>query len=482
MVGITSYGAYVPRLRLDRKSVVAANAWSNAALKAHGRGERAMCNWDEDSLTMAVAAARDCLGETGRDGLGGAYLASTTLPFADRQNAAIMATALNLEPGLSTMDVTSSQRAGTTALMTGLDAVRGTGDTRMVVAAEKRRTKAASPQELIVGDAAAALTIGTDGVIAEHLASYSLADDFIDHYRGDGFAFDYTWEERWIRDEGYMKILPKVIDGLLARAGIGADAIDHVIVPAIMPAVFKGLGKHYGFAEGALRDNLQAVLGQSGVAHPLVMLVAALEEAKPGETILVIGFGQGGDALLFRATEAIAGHSAGNGVKGSLAAGKTETNYQKFLAFNGLINRELGFRAEGDRQTALTALYRKKEMILGLVGGKCRTCGTLQFPKTGICVNPNCGDMDSQDSHPFADMAASVASWSADHLAFSMDPPGHYGMVQFAEGGRFFADFTDLDEGEVEVGMPMKMVFRIKEFDDQRGFRKYFWKAAPAPR
>jgi uncharacterized OB-fold protein len=53
-------------------------------------------------------------------------------------------------------------------------------------------------------------------------------------------------------------------------------------------------------------------------------------------------------------------------------------------------------------------------------------------------------------------------------------------MVQFAEGGRMMVDFTDVDVGKVDVGMPMRMVFRIKEVDAQRGFTKYFWKAAPA--
>jgi uncharacterized OB-fold protein len=60
-----------------------------------------------------------------------------------------------------------------------------------------------------------------------------------------------------------------------------------------------------------------------------------------------------------------------------------------------------------------------------------------------------------------------------------MDPPSHYGMVTFEEGGRFLADFTDVDRGTFDSGTPVRMVFRIKEFDDRRGFRRYFWKAVP---
>ena len=118
-------------------------------------------------------------------------------------------------------------------------------------------------------------------------------------------------------------------------------------------------------------------------------------------------------------------------------------------------------------------------MILGFVGGKCRICGTVQFPRTKACVSPNCGAFRSQDPHPFADIPAKIQSWTADNLTYSPDPPAHFGMVVFEEGGRLMADLTDVDVGGVEVGMPMRMVFRIKQFDERRGFTKYFWKAAP---
>jgi uncharacterized OB-fold protein len=53
-------------------------------------------------------------------------------------------------------------------------------------------------------------------------------------------------------------------------------------------------------------------------------------------------------------------------------------------------------------------------------------------------------------------------------------------MVQFAEGGRAMLDFTDVDaDAELSVGDPMRMMFRIKDYDNKRGFRRYFWKATP---
>ena len=101
--GIVAFGAYVPQLRLARQAVVEANAWFNDAIKGLAKGERSMCNWDEDALTMAVEAARDCLQGIERANVGDVVLASTTLPFADRQNAGILATALNLPEEISTV-------------------------------------------------------------------------------------------------------------------------------------------------------------------------------------------------------------------------------------------------------------------------------------------------------------------------------------------------------------------------------------------
>ncbi|RUA03258.1 MAG: 3-hydroxy-3-methylglutaryl CoA synthase, partial [Candidatus Neomarinimicrobiota bacterium] len=160
-VGIHAFGGYVPRRRLQREVIAATNAWFNPGLKGLGKGERSIANWDEDAVTMAVEAARDALGSTGRDGdvIQGLYLASTSLPFQDRQNAGIVAEALHLGHSLRTLDITGSQRAGTSALVTALQTVAGGGGPVLVVGAEKRRTKAASPLELTTGDGAAALLI-----------------------------------------------------------------------------------------------------------------------------------------------------------------------------------------------------------------------------------------------------------------------------------------------------------------------------------
>jgi NAD(P)-dependent dehydrogenase (short-subunit alcohol dehydrogenase family)/uncharacterized OB-fold protein/putative sterol carrier protein len=141
----------------------------------------------------------------------------------------------------------------------------------------------------------------------------------------------------------------------------------------------------------------------------------------------------------------------------------------------------MGIRAEAPTQTATTVLWRKNKMILALVGGKCRECGTPQFPKSDICVNSGCGAFYSQDDYEFADVPAKVKTFTGDMLAVSVDPPAIYGMVQFEGGGRLVADFTDCELDDIKVGLPVNMEFKCKGVDKERGFVNYFWKAVPEP-
>ncbi|MEZ5597666.1 MAG: hypothetical protein R3E84_14970 [Pseudomonadales bacterium] len=68
----------------------------------------------------------------------------------------------------------------------------------------------------------------------------------------------------------------------------------------------------------------------------------------------------------------------------------------------------------------------------------------LQFPRADICVNPQCRATHTQEPHPFREEKASIVTWSADYLTYTADPPAHYGMINFANGGRFMTDFTDV--------------------------------------
>ena len=135
-LGILAIGGYLPKARLQRTDIANANAWFNPALTGLAKGERTMANWDEDSVTMAVEAGRDCLTGIDRNTVAGIYMASTSFPFQDRQNAGIVADALNLSTRIQTLDISSSQRAGSSALLTALQSVRSAEGPILVSASE----------------------------------------------------------------------------------------------------------------------------------------------------------------------------------------------------------------------------------------------------------------------------------------------------------------------------------------------------------
>ena len=120
MVGICSYGGYIPRYRLNRKDILEVIGWINPALIAQGKGEKAVANFDEDTITMAVAAGIDCLEGIDRSRQEGVYFASTSMPYKERLNAGIIKEALAFKDHVRAADFGGALKAGTTALLSAL--------------------------------------------------------------------------------------------------------------------------------------------------------------------------------------------------------------------------------------------------------------------------------------------------------------------------------------------------------------------------
>ena len=154
MAGIASYGAYIPYYRLSRAEI--AKAWGNAA----GPGERAVASYDEDSLTMAVAAARDCLTGIDRASIGGLYFASTTAPYKRSRARLSSPPSWAWRRKRSPWTSPAPCRSGTNALRAALDAVvSGSAQNILVCAADTRLGYPAGPAEMNFGDGAAALLV-----------------------------------------------------------------------------------------------------------------------------------------------------------------------------------------------------------------------------------------------------------------------------------------------------------------------------------
>ena len=377
MIGIRSYGGYVPRNRMDRMKIFQALGWVNAANIGLARGEKSVANYDEDSITMAVAAALDSLNGMNRSDLEGVYFASTSLPYKERQNAGIIAGALATEDNVRSADFTGSLKAGTTALMSACEAVAAKGANNLVVcSSDCRLGKPGSPQEMILGDAAAAFVISDQDVIAEYKGSFSQSYDFVDHFRGSKADFDRQWEDRWIRDLGFEQFIPDAIKGILGKYDLKLEDFSKVIYPCYYPAERKKLDKGLGLPPEKIQDPMLQEIGEMGTAQPLVMMAKALEDAKPGDKILVVSFGSGCDALYFEVTENITKLKKPLGISGYLTKKVQMDNFEKYLAWRGILPIDMGLRSEGDMWSQWSMIWRARKAILGLVGSKCKKCGT----------------------------------------------------------------------------------------------------------
>jgi len=485
MGSILSCGAHVPRLRLKRSVIAAAMSWVSAPGRSRAAGARAVANWDEDALTMGVEAARAALksaafgtaagsGAHGADAIESLLFCSTTAPFADRDDAVMLSSALDLPATVDTLNVGASLRAGTRGLIAALQ--RGTRG--LVVASDARLTRAGSSQELTYGDGAAAVLVGppTDQALATVLATRSLGSDFVDHYRMSGAQFDYALEERWIRDESLLKIVPLAVAELLLAAGVDAARVRHFILPA-SPATSQRVALACKLCEARREQRVLAECGDAGAALPLLMLCGTLETAAAGELVVLVGLGQGVDALLLRVEAGIG--AAARALSDTLERQRDEPSYVRYLSHRGLIDVDFGMRAERDQRTAHTVAFRKADALNAFKGGRCERCGTVQFPQSRVCVNPECRATDTQVPHRLADSSGRVKSFTEDWQAYAARPPYAYGNVEFGEGGNLLMEFTDVEPGELKVNDAVRFVYRIKDDDRARGFRRYFWKATP---
>ncbi len=473
--GITAWGGYLPRLRMERAAIAAAHAWAAPSLESLAKGRRAYCSWDEDVVTMAVEAARNCLGGRARTDIADIRLVSTTAPSADLQSSAIAAVALRMSPRVQVMDIGGSHRAGLATLSTAL---RESGRETLVIAAERLRARPASTQEMLYGAGAAAFLLGEHDVAAELIGSASVTSLLVDHFRAAGAAHDYFWEERWVRDEGYIKLGAAAVKAALSNAGIPGSGVEHFIFPTPARGVGEAVAKVAGIAPTAVADALDADGGFTGAAHSLLMLANVLEKAVAGDVIVAAGFGQGADVIVLRATERIVCGKPATTIADARARGVSVTAYGQMVSFYEEMELEWGMRAERDTKTALTEQYRSADQVYGFVAGKCGSCGQIQFPQLRYCVSCNAPGTGFSPV-PLAEEGAEVLTYTADSLMYHPAPPLYVGFAQFNNGARLLMEFVDVNADSFDVGKPLRMRFRIKEKDLTRGYYRYFWKAAP---
>lgn len=460
MAGILTFGAYVPMLRL--------------ALGKKGGPEKAVANWDEDAITMGVAAAIDALCGTDRAGVDALFFASTSYPFKEKQGAAIIAKALDLRRDVSTTDIGDSLRAGTSALRAGLDAIKaGSAKRVLVVAADTRMAAPRTALEANLGDGAAAFLLGADGVIATLEAVHTISDEIIDVWRTEGDPFVHAWEDRFVVDHGYRDNVVEVVRGLLQKTGVAAKDVTRAVLYAPDARSLGAVAKAVGLdASQQVQDALFGRLGNVGAAFAPLLLAAALDGARAGQRLLVASYGDGADALLFTTTPQVERREGHRGVAWHLARRAEFPSYDMYLRFRQLLVTEHDRRAGAG--LSATKHFRDRDSDITLRAQKCRRCGQVQFPRQRVCYQ--CFARDEFDPVRLSDRVGTVKSFTFDNFAGSPNPPLVAGIVD-VDGARLYVQMTDVDPKEVKLGMPVELTFR--KIHDAGGTPNYFWKSTP---
>jgi hydroxymethylglutaryl-CoA synthase len=471
MAGITSFGAYIPMYRLDREEI--GRMWRTRG----AGGEKAVAGYDEDTVTMAVAAARDSLRKHGTKP-GGLYLATTTAPYKEKQHAAIIGAVLDLDRRALTVDMTNSLRSGTTALRAALDAVKaGSATELMVVASDCRMGAPKGRLEQLVGDGAAAVTVGSHDPVAEIEANLSIHSDFTDVWRTEGDEFLRAGEGRFIEEVGYMPIMQEAVTELMKTAGLTPQDFERIVFYAHDPRQHADLAKELGFEASQVQDPLFTKIGNTGTAAVLMMLVAALEEAHPGDRMLVAGYGDGVDCFILRVTDNIAKMRHAPLMQERINR-KRNIDYATYLSWRDLVPFEASSLPER-AEPSLASRWRERKTIASLSGVKCRKCGTPQIHPIGqnvrVCVA--CQARDEFDPYTFADKRGTLFTYAVDQLQPTKNPPGLNGVIDFDDGGRFVCELTDYDLSTVKIGMRVEMTFR--KLSAGKVIVNYFWKAIP---
>jgi len=469
MSTIKSIGAYIPFHSL--KLEVLAKAWGGGSQI----GEKSVANFDEDTITMAVEASRDCLKGIDKGSIDRLYFASSSTPYNEKQSASIVAAALGLKKDILTIDFTNTIRAGTNALQVAIDTVRsGSAKNILVTASDCRLGAPGSDNERIFGDGAAALLVSNDGVISLE-GSYNHTDEIIDQWRTRDQPYVQNWEDRFVKTEGYQANVKQAITSFLKKNKSTAKDFNKVVIYAPDQRSHLGMCRTFKFdPKTQVQDPMFSTIGNTGVASCLMTFVAALENAVTDDRILLVNYGDGCDILSFKVNNKLEFDDNYKGIKGNLGSKVYISSYEQYIQMRKIMEME-GGRSRPPMVSSAVGVYRDRKMIYQLTASKCTSCGRAFYPPQRICLY--CQAIDEYEDLMISDKKGKVFTYCKDQLADTIDPPLIVCVVNLENNMRVFGQMTDRDPDRIEADMEVDFTFRW--IGGAGGFHNYFWKFRP---
>jgi hydroxymethylglutaryl-CoA synthase len=308
-VGIVGYGAYVPRYRLP--AIEVARIWRDGGGGLPIR-EKAVAGLDEDTITMAVEAARNALARAGIDPqeIRAVWVGSESHPYAVKPSSTIVAEAIGAAPHVQAADLEFACKAGSEAIVAGIGIV-GSGMGRYVLAIgmDTAQGRPGDALEYTAASGGAAYIVGpADEAVAVYEAMLSHVTDTPDFWRR-AYAHYPSHGHRFTGEPAYFEHITSAGRTLMEEMGTTAADYRYAVLHQPNTKFPQRAAQMLGFSQDQLKVGLLAPeIGNTYAGSSLIGLAAILDEAEPGDRILMVSFGSGAgsDAFSLRVTERIA--------------------------------------------------------------------------------------------------------------------------------------------------------------------------------
>ena len=443
---IKEYAIALPHFRISDK-----------VLSPKGRkGQHAICYTDEDIITLAFQACEKI--ESDID----AILFATTSPiFKDRYHSSYLADLLGLKEGILAMDLGTTNRAGTDAVVLADRLLKsGSNENILIVAADVHYPAIGNETRSAFGHGAVAIVLsGKEGITKITKAktySSAMSEEFI--YKGEKIQYD----SRFARTRGFKNNLAFV----LKSEELNSKSINKIYLNSLYAKIGFGQLKKAGFdLESQLGiDDVGKIAGHTGAAHGLMTLINSIEKNK--DTSVLLDYHNGINLIEVESIEL---------EKSSFNTKTTEINYyQDYLT----LRKQGKFTARGYKSIEMFSSEmiseRDKEMLLNLKGNKCKSCGTIYYMKALRC--------NSCKSDQFLQVQLSkngtVYSITNEYYFPNSFAPTNMVVIDLDGGGRITVQQTDdmypSESNLINIGDKVNLVFRKMMENDKKP--NYFWK------
>ena len=296
MVGIVSYGAYVPRYRIETKEI--AKVWGKDESIGKGLGvfSKSVPGLDEDVATISVEAARNAMKKcsVNPSEIGAVYVGSESHPYAVKPTATIVAEAIGAGPHLTAADYEFACKAGTAAIQTCMGLV-GSDMIKygLAIGCDTSQSAPGDALEYSAAAGGAAFLIGKENGIAEINKTYSFTTDTPDFWRREGEKYP-SHGGRFTGEPAYFKHIMNCAKGLLERTGTKPSDYRYAVFHQPNGKFPVKVGKMLGFTPEQIETGLliPRIGNTYSGATPLGM-AAILDVAKPGDRIFAVSYGSG---------------------------------------------------------------------------------------------------------------------------------------------------------------------------------------------